>query len=73
MSHKVCAFLFNANVKIGYFAQHQAQLMDENLSVFDTIVYVAHGDIRTKIRDILVSFMFGGEASDKHGKVLWGG
>ena len=61
------------NVKIGYFAQNQAQLMDENLSVFDTIDYVAQGDIRTKIRDILGAFMFGGEASDKKVKVLSGG
>jgi ATPase components of ABC transporters with duplicated ATPase domains len=61
------------NVKIGYFAQNQAQLLDENLTVFDTIDYVAVGDIRTKIRDILGAFMFGGEASDKKVKVLSGG
>lgn len=61
------------NVKIGYFAQNQAQLLDENLTVFDTIDYVAEGDIRTKIRDILGAFMFGGEASDKKVKVLSGG
>lgn len=61
------------NVKIGYFAQNQAQLLDENLSVFETIDYVAVGDIRTKIRDILGAFMFGGEASDKKVKVLSGG
>ena len=61
------------NVKIGYFAQNQAQLLDENLTVFDTIEYVAQGDIRTKIRDILGAFMFGGEASDKKVKVLSGG
>lgn len=61
------------NVKIGYFAQNQAQLLDENLTVFDTIDYVAQGDIRTKIRDILGAFMFGGEASDKKVKVLSGG
>lgn len=61
------------NVKIGYFAQNQAQLLDENLSVFDTIDRVAVGDIRTKIRDILGAFMFGGEASDKKVKVLSGG
>ena len=61
------------NVKIGYFAQNQAQLLDENLTVFDTIVYLAQGDIRTKIRDILGAFMFGGEASDKKVKVLSGG
>lgn len=60
-------------VKIGYFAQNQAQLLDENLSVFDTIDRVAVGDIRTKIRDILGAFMFGGEASDKPVKVLSGG
>lgn len=61
------------NVKIGYFAQNQAQLLDENKTVFDTIDYVAQGDIRTKIRDILGAFMFGGEASDKKVKVLSGG
>lgn len=61
------------NVKIGYFAQNQASLLDENLTVFDTIDYVAVGDIRTKIRDILGAFMFGGEASDKKVKVLSGG
>ena len=60
-------------VKIGYFAQNQASLLDENLTVFDTIDYVAVGDIRTKIRDILGAFMFGGEASDKKVKVLSGG
>lgn len=60
-------------IKIGYFAQNQAQLLDENLSVFDTIDRVAVGDIRTKIRDILGAFMFGGEASDKPVKVLSGG
>ena len=61
------------NVKIGYFAQNQASLLDENLTVFQTIDYVAVGDIRTKIRDILGAFMFGGEASDKKVKVLSGG
>jgi len=61
------------NVKIGYFAQNQAQLLDESLTVFDTIDRVAVGDIRTKIRDILGAFMFGGEASDKKVKVLSGG
>ena len=61
------------NVKIGYFAQNQAQLLNENLTVFDTIDYVAQGDIRLKIRDILGAFMFGGEASDKKVKVLSGG
>lgn len=61
------------NVKIGYFAQNQANLLDENLTVFDTIDYVAVGDIRTRIRDILGAFMFGGEASDKKVAVLSGG
>ena len=61
------------NVKIGYFAQNQAQLLDESLTVFDTIDHVAVGDIRTKIRDILGAFMFGGEASEKKVKVLSGG
>lgn len=61
------------NVKIGYFAQNQASLLDEDFTVFDTIDRVAVGDIRTKIRDILGAFMFGGEASDKKVKVLSGG
>lgn len=61
------------NVKIGYFAQNQASLLDETQTVFDTIDRVAVGDIRTKIRDILGAFMFGGEASDKKVKVLSGG
>lgn len=61
------------NVKIGYFAQNQAQLLDEKQTVFDTIDYVAQGDIRTKIRDILGAFMFGGDASDKKVGVLSGG
>lgn len=61
------------NVQIGYFAQNQAQLLDENLSVFETIDYVAKGDIRTKIHDILGAFLFGGEAFDKKVKVLSGG
>ncbi|MDD2994877.1 MAG: ABC-F family ATP-binding cassette domain-containing protein [Paludibacter sp.] len=61
------------NVKIGYFAQNQASLLDENRTVFETIDQVAVGDIRTKIRDILGAFMFGGEASDKKVKVLSGG
>ena len=61
------------NVQIGYFAQNQAQLLDEEKTVFDTIDYVAQGDIRLKIRDILGAFMFGGEASDKKVKVLSGG
>lgn len=61
------------NVRIGYFAQNQAQLLDENLTVFETIDNVATGDIRTRIRDILGAFMFGGEDSDKKVKVLSGG
>ncbi len=61
------------NVQIGYFAQNQAQLLDGNVTVFDTIDRVAKGDIRLKIRDILGAFMFGGEASDKYVKVLSGG
>ena len=61
------------NVKIGYFAQNQAQLLDQEITVFDTIDRVAVGDIRTKIRDILGAFMFGGDAIDKKVKVLSGG
>ena len=61
------------NVKIGYFAQNQAALLDGEMTVFETIDYVAVGDIRTKIRDILGAFMFGGEASEKKVKVLSGG
>lgn len=61
------------NVDIGYYAQNQAQLLDGELTVFDTIDRVATGDVRTKIRDILGAFMFGGEASDKKVKVLSGG
>ena len=61
------------NVQIGYFAQNQAQLLDGELTVFDTIDRVAKGDIRLKIRDILGAFMFGGEASEKKVKVLSGG
>ena len=61
------------NVQIGYFAQNQAQLLDGELTVFDTIDRVAKGDIRLKIRDILGAFMVGGEASDKKVKVLSGG
>ena len=61
------------NVAIGYYAQNQAQLLDGDLTVFDTIDSVAKGDIRLKIRDILGAFMFGGEASDKKVKVLSGG
>lgn len=60
-------------VKIGYFTQNQASLLDENLTVFETIDFAAVGDIRTKIRDILGAFMFGGAASDKKVKVLSGG
>ena len=61
------------NVQIGYFAQNQAQLLDGELTVFDTIDRVAKGDIRLKIRDILGAFMLGGEASEKKVKVLSGG
>lgn len=61
------------NVQTAYFAQHQAQLLDENLTVFETIDNVATGDIRLKIRDILGAFMFGGEASEKKVRVLSGG
>ena len=61
------------NVQIGYFAQNQAQLLDENLTVFETIDRVAKGDIRLRIKNILGSFMFGGEAIDKKVKVLSGG
>ena len=61
------------NVQIGYFAQNQAQLLDESLTVYDTIEHVAKGDIRLRINDILGAFMFGGENSDKKVKVLSGG
>ena len=61
------------NIQIGYFAQNQAQLLDENLTVFQTIDNVAKGDIRLRINDILGAFMFGGEESDKKVKVLSGG
>ena len=61
------------NIQIGYFAQNQAQLLDESLSVFETIDHVATGDIRLRINDILGAFMFGGEASEKKVKVLSGG
>ena len=61
------------NIQIGYFAQNQAQLLDGELSVFQTIDNVAKGDIRLRINDILGAFMFGGEASDKKVKVLSGG
>ena len=61
------------NVQIGYFAQNQAQLLDENLTIFDTIDRVATGEMRLKINDLLGSFMFGGETSEKYVKVLSGG
>ena len=61
------------NVQIGYFAQNQAQLLDERLTIYETIDYVAKGDIRLKINDILGAFMFGGEVSEKRVKVLSGG
>ena len=61
------------NVQIGYFAQNQASLLDENLTVFQTIDDIAKGDIRTKIKDMLGAFMFGGEESLKKVKVLSGG
>lgn len=61
------------NVSIGYFAQNQAQLLDGELTVFETIDNVATGDMRTKVRDLLGAFMFGGEAVDKKVKVLSGG
>lgn len=61
------------NIQIGYFAQNQAQLLDESLTVFQTIDNVARGEIRLKINDILGAFMFGGEASEKYVKVLSGG
>lgn len=61
------------NVQLGYYAQNQAQMLDENLTVFQTIDSVAAGDVRLRIRDILGAFMFGGEASDKLVKVLSGG
>ncbi|MDD2577200.1 MAG: ABC-F family ATP-binding cassette domain-containing protein [Bacteroidales bacterium] len=61
------------NVKIGYFAQNQPSLLDESLSVFQTVDNVAVGDIRTRLREILGSFMFGGEAIEKKVKVLSGG
>lgn len=61
------------NVQIGYFAQNQAQLLDEKLTVFDTIDQVATGDMRLRINDLLGAFMFGGETSEKKVKVLSGG
>ena len=61
------------NVQIGYFAQNQAALLDESLTIFETIDHIAVGDIRTKVKDILGAFMFGGETSTKKVKVLSGG
>ena len=61
------------NVQIGYFAQNQAQLLDETKTVYDTIDYVAKGDVRLRINDILGAFMFGGENSEKRVRVLSGG
>lgn len=61
------------NVQIGYFAQNQAQLLDESLTIFETIDQVAKGDMRLKINDLLGAFMFGGEISEKKVKVLSGG
>ena len=61
------------NVQIGYFAQNQAQLLDENLTIFETIDRVATGDMRLRINDLLGAFMFGGETSEKYVKVLSGG
>ena len=61
------------NVQIGYFAQNQAQMLNDNITVFDTIDQVARGEIRLKINDILGAFMFGGEASEKRVSVLSGG
>lgn len=61
------------NVQIGYFAQNQAQLLDENLTIFQTIDNVATGEMRLKVNDLLGAFMFGGETSEKYVKVLSGG
>lgn len=61
------------NIEIGYFAQNQAQMLDESLSIYDTIDQVATGDMRLKINDLLGAFMFGGEVSEKKVKVLSGG
>src|SRR5690554_7231012 len=58
------------NVKIGYFAQNQASLLDENITIFETIDRIAEGDIRTQIKNILGAFMFSGEDIDKKVKVL---
>ena len=68
-----CTLKIGHNVQIGYFAQNQAQLLDENLTVYETIDRVATGDMRLKINDLLGAFMFGGETSDKRVKVLSGG
>ena len=68
-----CTLKVGHNVQIGYFAQNQAQLLDENLSIYDTIDRVATGDMRLKINDLLGAFMFGGETSEKRVKVLSGG
>ena len=67
------SLMIGHNVQIGYFAQNQAQLLDESLTVFDTIDRVARGEIRLRIKNILGAFMFGGEASDKKVRVLSGG
>src|SRR3712207_9559789 len=61
------------NIQIGYFAQNQAQLLDEDISIYDTIDRVATGDMRLRINDLLGAFMFGGETSEKKVKVLSGG
>ena len=61
------------NIQIGYFAQNQASLLDENLTIYETIDQAAEGDVRLKIRDLLGAFMFGGEESTKKVKVLSGG
>ena len=61
------------NVEIGYFAQNEAQMLDETISVWDTIDRVARGEIRTRINDLLGAFLFGGEAAEKPVKVLSGG
>ena len=66
-------FTVGHNVKIGYFAQNQAQMLDEDMTVFETIDHAAVGEIRTRINDMLGAFMFGGKASEKKVKVLSGG
>ena len=73
VSHEAGAIKIGHNVKIGYFAQNQDEIMDENLTVFQTIDYVAVGDIRTKMRDLLGAFLFRGDDVDKKVKVLSGG